>query len=654
MNLLKTLYRRGTAVTILLIFLLAIAIALFATGFSAWSTACMQREQVDGQYTTIAVPVGTRSGDEWSDLFSAELEWSSILTQQGTVSCPGMLAEDCRGFLGAHVDGCTAVSFFDYEPGGTARVDFDDFNHSMVVLAVRCTEIKELEIPIKHSIYDENGERIGVENVGVECMYCAVCRLEDAVCRLDSYDVFPDDMIYLVYSKIYTPEGEIPFVEGKTYLLFGYPGDVVSSLEPGRSEEGELVWEFEEASDGFRYLYFEIDHTFGGGRQPYNYDEGNMLFSWEERHREGGERYYVLSEDSLPFCAEYTGDWEDFLQSDNGAVWREEILPLCRLNYESAGVILTDNIDSMYLFNTGAAGILEGRSFTALEYAAGENVCLVSAAYALKNGLTVGSVIGLDLYESDLYYRANMPSVWGNMEQILVQDPCMPDRRLGMKKDYTVVGIYTAPEFAYGRHNFQANTIFVPKRSVPEAERYENRTLPLLYSVILENGSREIFEEYLDSLGYGGRFQYFDQGYDAQADVLKVIAANAGRLLILGSTAFLLGGALFLYLSFRRIRVPARKMRLLGVCKAEVFREMVLVVGLQTAAGAVLGAAAGASLYRWVTRQALSESLTLPPQTFLLCIACESTVILAVAMVIAYRAAGENLMGSAKRGRKRP
>ena len=78
-----------------------------------------------------------------------------------------------------------------------------------------------------------------------------------------------------------------------------------------------------------------------------------------------------------------------------------------------------------------------------------------------------------------MYYLGRMPSVWGSaVEQILVQDPCIPNRRLGIKKDYTVVGIYTAPEFAYGRHNFQANTIFVPKQSVPEAERYEDRTTP--------------------------------------------------------------------------------------------------------------------------------------------------------------------------------
>ncbi len=650
MNLIKTLYRRGIAVTFLLILLLAFSIALFAMGFSAWNTAHIQRGQVDSQYTTVAVPVGTKGGNEWRDLSSADLDWSAILTQQGTVSCPGLLSEDCRGFLGAHVEGCAAVGFFEYEPSGMPRINFDDFNHSMVVLAVRCTSVEELEIPIKGPVYDENGNYIDLEDIGVEYMYSAVCSLEDVVCRPDFYDIFPDDIIYLVKSKVYTPEGDIPFTKGKTYLLFGYPGDIVSSVEPRRSEDGELIWEFREASDGYRYLYFRIDSTFGGGRQPYYYDEGNMMFSWERRQKEGGEQYCVLSEDSLPFCAEYTGNWESFLESDDGAVWREEILPLCRLNYESVGVILTDNINSMYLFNTGAAGILEGRSFTALEYAAGENVCLVSAAYALKNGLSVGSVIRLDFYEADLYYLGRMPSVWGSaVEQILVQDPCILNRRLGIKKDYTVVGIYTAPEFAYGRHNFQANTIFVPKQSVPEAERYEDRTTPLLYSIILENGSREIFEEHLDSLGFGGRFQYFDQGYDAQADVLKVIAANAGRLLALSSGAFLLGGALFLYLSFRRIRVPARKMRLLGVCKARVFWEMVLAVGVLTAAGAVLGALAGASLYGWVTKQALSESLTLPSRTFLLCIAGESAVIIAAAMVIAGRAAGQKLMQSAGR-----
>ena len=647
MNLIKTLYRHGTAVTFLLILLLAFAIALFAVSLSAWSTARIQREQVDNQYTTVAVPVGA-GGQE--DVFDAEFNWSSILTQQGTSACPGLLAEDCRGFVSAHVEGSTPLSVYESMLDGITRTDFDKYNYAIAVLAVRCTEVEERQAVLEQAIFNEKDEITGYESY-IDCSYTASFRLEDVVCRWNAYEIFPDNLTYLVFSRLYTPEGEVPFEKGKTYLLFGILGNVTPEANPVRPEDGGLVWEFEEESR----QWFEIDQTFGAGIQPYHYDSGNMLFSWEKRQKEGGEQYFVLSEASLPFCAEYTGNWEDFLESEAGAVWREKILPLCRLNYESAGVILTDNINSMYLFNTGAAGILEGRSFTALEYAVGENVCLVSAAYALKNGLTVGSVMELDLYESNLYYKTNQPDLWSvSMDHILVQDPCTPNRWLGIKKDYTVVGIYTAPEFAYGRHSFQANTIFVPKKSVPKAERYENRDIPLLYSVILENGSRDIFEEHLDTLGFGGRFQYFDQGYDAQADVLKVIAANAGRLLILGSGAFVLGGALFLYLSIRRIRVPARKMRLLGVRRSQVFREMVLVVGLQTAAGAVLGAAAGASLYRWVTRQALSESLTLPPQTFLLCIACESTVILAVAMVIAYRAAGENLMGSAKRGRKRP
>ena len=55
MNLIKTLYRRGIAVTFLLILLLAFSIALFAMGFSAWNTAHIQRGQVDSQYTTVAV-----------------------------------------------------------------------------------------------------------------------------------------------------------------------------------------------------------------------------------------------------------------------------------------------------------------------------------------------------------------------------------------------------------------------------------------------------------------------------------------------------------------------------------------------------------------------------------------------------------------------
>ena len=48
----------------------------------------------------------------------------------------------------------------------------------------------------------------------------------------------------------------------------------------------------------------------------------------EKRQREDGVYYIVTCAGSLPYFAEYDGDWRDFLNSDAGAVWRENIIPV--------------------------------------------------------------------------------------------------------------------------------------------------------------------------------------------------------------------------------------------------------------------------------------------------------------------------------------
>ena len=122
-------------------------------------------------------------------------------------------------------------------------------------------------------------------------------------------------------------------------------------------------------------------------------------------------------------------------------------------------------------------------------------------------------------------------------------------------------------------HSFQADTILIPKASVPNASAYENITSPLLYSIVLKNGGEAEFEAYMESLGYGGSFAYFNQGYNALANTLSVISANALRLLLMGCSVFLLAMSLFLFLNFRRMRTVVRGMRLLGVKATAVWLE---------------------------------------------------------------------------------
>ena len=131
--------------------------------------------------------------------------------------------------------------------------------------------------------------------------------------------------------------------------------------------------------------------------------------------------------------------------------------------------------------------IIEGRGFEAPEYANGEDV--VSATYAMKNGLSVGQELELDLYRSKLTTRlVAKEGLFASYKVANVHEPCKEENRLGIKRNYRIVGIYSAPEFETGEISFYADTIFVPKASVPNAANYEVLGNRLLYSVILENG----------------------------------------------------------------------------------------------------------------------------------------------------------------------
>ena len=111
-----------------------------------------------------------------------------------------------------------------------------------------------------------------------------------------------------------------------------------------------------------------------------------------------GRRSMVLSEETLPLYTEFTGSVDDFLASEEGTSWRDTIIPAVEQNYHAAKLMLSDNVSSMYWFNTGEASILEGRLFTDDEYQTGQAVCLVSADYAERNGLSVGDTLTMELF----------------------------------------------------------------------------------------------------------------------------------------------------------------------------------------------------------------------------------------------------------------
>ena len=633
MNIFTKKLFRSKVFTSLTILFMAAAIALLSIGISAWRETRAQLERVGERYTTIAVP--SPENFRKSILREEGADDLTPLTQQKR-KYPGLLAEEFRGFLTAHVAGCETLSCYDV--GEYRSADFDVYGAAMAVVAAKCTSVQDRSRPIEYTRTLEDGTTEDIKYQ--DNYYDANFSVEEIVCRHPAYRELPELKEVSVYTQIYTANKSIPFEVGKTYLLFGVlngPGAMQSpnGWEPFLPE----------------YASLDVDLTADNGRAPAR--TGNMLFYWQKIEANWGteeaEYYHLLEEDSFPFYAEYTGDWRDFLRTEEGKIWQDTLIPLCELNYESAAVVLTDNIDSLYQFNTGAASLLEGRRFAAAECVNGEAVCLVSAAYAQKNGLSVGDTIHLDFYQTDLKHRRRTLE---SNKDVLIHGPCMPEARLGVQKDYEIIGIYTAPEFEYGQHSFQGDTIFVPKNSVPNSSLYENPNRPLLYSLILENGRAEEFEEYLASIDCGGMFEYFDQQYSVLQDTYAVMTSNARRLVALGAAAFALAAALFVFLSLRRMAPAVRGMRLMGVEPGRVWRELTAALALLAAGSAALGGLLGAALYDFVTNRVLASRVALRPEVLALCAAAAAAALLAVSALCALPASRRKLLQSPKkRGR---
>ena len=568
---------RKPAFTLLMVLLLSFSIALSCVGYSAWTSVKIQIEEISNGYTTIAVlrspriPTTKEEEAEWGDLTvqSQRVVFADLAAQKA----PQLAMIDRRCLLSAHIAGSRSLSSSSVDPK-EYDATFDEECYSLAVFALRCESVLE-DQPLGLKWYD------------------AAFRVEEVVSLSAGYDTLPEPDSVHIATNFCEENGDIPFEEGKTYLVFGQYKD-----RPFVPTAAGL----EQYPENDRYIlpFPEIGSN-RGGEVPSN-QEGEQ----------NGIPYWYPTPGLLPWVCEYTGTVAEYLSSDAGRVWREEILPLCQINQESAAVILTDSIESMYSFNTGNNELLSGRFFTEEEYAEGADVCVVSAAYAQLNDLQLGDTIQIDYYDSDSGLSWNSASE--SKESYRSRNYMTPDDAIDVYKEYTIVGLYTGARFGFGAYQVNGDTIFVPKASVPHAEDYEEVSDSLLNSFVLKNGTAEEFEQYMEQQELGDQFLYFDQEFDSMQESLDALETNAMRLMMVGVGVLVLACALFLFLNFRRMKATVRGARLLGRSSKAVFTEMTVVLMSLELLATVIGTGIAAVLFDTVTEKVLSTTLALRPE----------------------------------------
>lgn len=641
-----------------LVLILILGSSLSCIGLSAWGSARKQYIDLKNRYTTTAIPVeGTvRVSESWSadeDIYAPE---SGVLDGLDTSQIPGLIQIDRRCILSAHVPGCTTLTSgtFDVLKYNNA---FDRYRANYCVLAVECVELQDQSQEYREEIDPETGTLI-VEKGFLS--YQGKFRILEPIVRSAAYDLPPyDDTITI--DVLPNAQGEMEIEVGKTYLVRGFYEDYPIEQVAVVTEQGvSFEWQRTDNAQGNlhagRVLRLAV---------PPLYDIRDIMAAEDyatvtpsalpncvitKAYNDQKQSYLYVPDGSQPFHTEYQGDWRDFLETPAGAVWKEEIIPAAQLNQEAATVMLTDRVESLYQFNIGESTILSGRYITDDEYVSGKMVCLVSAAYAKLNGLQVGDILTLDFYNAGYAKEngSNGNAINAELFLTLSSFPLLPENRMDLTQDYEIVGIYTGSEFALGGHNFYADTIFVPKQSVPHAEAFEDSTLPLLTSLVLENGSVEQFEDYMKSQGLEDAFVCFDQGYAEAAVAMEALIENAVRLVCISSILFVLGAGLSLYLHTRRMAPVVRTARLLGQSGKAVAKKMrKLLLGVALTAVA-LGCALGVALFDDIVQQLLSDTLVLDGRAIVVAALAQMTFLSIASIAICRRITSKNLMQSGK------
>lgn len=619
MNLFKIYFRRNSIICCTLAFLLVLAISFGALGYYSLITTGQRLREVGSQYTTIAVP-------------SDANVWFTFMQQNESEERTAMMAADGfgqidqRAMLGAHIAG--TQRFTTYEANQLLNNAANCYNSNLFIVAAQCDSVSPSENEGMITYTDENGQMTQIETI--TCTYEASFTVLDTVIRTEIYEVYPVETVTI--GGLYTSELEIPFEVGNTYLLFGSEYGFATDVD---SETNQYI--VHEELSGWKPMMY--DHTNGAF-----FDEG-LLIDVEEVEVDG-KIYNCLTADAAPVFAQYEGAWEDFIASDEGALWRETWIPMCQTNYASANVILTNNIYSILSFNDGSATIMDGRCISKEEFESGANVCLVSSAYAQKNGLSLGDTLEMELYSCDSVVAHSWVQSGFSLgsENLFIFEPLKVENKLDIQKSYTIVGIYSAPEFPVSKYTFDANTIFVPKASVPNSQEFEEPGNNLLNSIVLENGMQEAFLDSMAKQGYEDAFEIYDMGFSSVAGPLLASRENAQRLFVIGLAVFILVSILYHVILLQRLKPSIRSMRQIGIKPKMIRRQLMVLLLTSVVAALCIGTMLSAGLFGYISNLLLSERMTANLVEVIMCAAVQLVFLLILGYMLASAAAKRNLM----------
>ena len=355
-------------------------------------------------------------------------------------------------------------------------------------------------------------------------------------------------------------------------------------------------------------VYERVDYTDGSGSYPnINWDRwitdenGELIQITQEEYR---QRY------SVPTIVHIVGDAQEYLQSESGQRWTEQIA-LMEVNYQVFPVVGVDKLGYVADFARETARIVEGRDFTQEELESGAKVCIISETLAAANGLGVGDTISPQFYNYD----------WDSPNQAFISDGkgvvnpsaytyTANTEFVGNAEEYVIVGLYRQDnawgDVSENLYSFIPNTIFVPKVSVSADMDYGNQAF--FQTLVLENGTIAEFRAVVDEAGYEDLFVYYDQGYSTISASLHNYKEVAQRAMMVGVIVYGVILVLFLLLFPGSQRKVLSTMKALGTHRRCKITHVFMYGAGILLPGTVIGTGAGMLLWQRVVN-ALAESV---------------------------------------------
>lgn len=266
---------------------------------------------------------------------------------------------------------------------------------------------------------------------------------------------------------------------------------------------------------------------------------------------------------------------------DSTSSWRMAMESI-QTNNHSVPVLAVDSVEGMLEFASGRTQITQGRSISQEEYRDGAAVCLISETLARENGLNVGDVLPLSLYEDD----PGLPPIYAR-----VQESCNPrasvfvtQEGFRQETEYTIIGLYRqSSEWVTTPTSFTPNSVFAPEKSV--TCRTVTGSCGVWSSLILQNGTIDRMEARLEENDLGGTVTYYDQGYSDIVESLDGYTRVSRTVLWVGLALWVVVLAAYCVLFPLQEGKTALRMWTLGTVK----RDITGSIWLSSAAVAVIG-----------------------------------------------------------------